>query len=70
MAAGSEKTYRFIVVILLLINTFFIGSMWFAFFDCKSYNSNIFCPTSKYKTNIKVCPLTGKTLDRMSIPQQ
>ncbi len=46
------------IIILLLINTFFIGSIW-----CKMVMQ---CKTSKCswsKSGSKICPLTGKNLD-------
>lgn len=60
MNGKNCNAYKLIIVILLLINTFFIGSIW-----CKlvmQCSDKKFCPITKDKS-VKMCPLTGKSLN-------
>ena len=57
-----DPFFRIIVVLLLLVNTFFIGGIWCAMtYQTCGYKKASFCPLSK-KTMGKICPITGKQL--------
>ena len=68
MVQDKEKLFRTFVVILLLINTFFIGSMWYTMQTCGGSGKGIFCPWSK--SSGKICPLTGKFLGKGSATEK
>lgn len=59
MSEKNSQLFKGFVVILLLMNTFFIGSMWCSMQSC----GEKICPLSGSKKDGKICPLTGKTLD-------
>ena len=58
----KDTTFRILVLVLLLVNTFFIGSMWCAMKcgSCANKSGKI-CPLES-KAKGKICPITGKVL--------
>lgn len=76
---GSEKLFRGIVIVILLVNTYFISGIWCATtimgttYGMSSYcpMGKNFCPWSKKKKygqdGAKICPLTGKPLQSSGV---
>jgi len=60
----KEATFRFLIIIILGINTFFIGSIWCKLkcSTCFSHDKSKFCPWTA-KGSAKICPITGKPLE-------
>ena len=54
----GSKFLKWFLVVILLLNTFFIGSIWCSM-KC-GYGKNSFCP---FSGKAKVCPISGKTMD-------
>ena len=58
----GKKLFKGFVIILLLMNTFFIGSIWYTMSSCGGgLGKSAFCPLGS-KGSGKICPLTGKNL--------
>ena len=63
----SDAFFRAIIVILLAINTFFIGGIWCAMtYQGCGYKKVSLCPISQKMTG-KYCPITGKKLESATV---
>ena len=56
--------YKALILALLLLNTFFIGSMWCAAVKSGGcpVGKGAYCPLGMDKGGAKICPITGKVL--------
>ena len=65
MAERKWDGFKVIIVVLLALNTYFIGSMWCAM-QCGMTGSKCpfkkICPWTGKGSYGKICPITGKTL--------
>lgn len=64
MSECKSGCYKWLVIIILLVNTFFIGSIWCSL-KCKT---NV-CPLGKVMSGSKMCPLNkGSMTDKVVVP--